>query len=88
MTTKMAANFLESGCIHQISNHNMIFLGFWTQNNYIRSDEIQKKRFHVILSWLNIKNILRGLNTTQHLTNFDENMKLYNCYIHYHSLMI
>ena len=43
MATKMAADFLENGCIHQISNHNMILLGFWTQNNYIKREEIQKK---------------------------------------------
>ena len=43
MATKMAADFLENGCIHQISNHNMILLGFWTQNNYIKREEIQTK---------------------------------------------
>ena len=63
MATKMAADFLEDGCIPQISNYNMILLGFWTQNNYIRREEIQTKMFHVILSLLNIKNILRGMNT-------------------------
>ena len=45
MATKMAAKFLENGCIHQISNHNMILLGFWTQNNYIRREEIQTNGF-------------------------------------------
>ena len=45
MATKMAADFLENGCIHQISNHNMILHGFWTQNNYIRREEIQTKVF-------------------------------------------
>ena len=53
MAAKMAADFLENGCIHQISNHNMILLVFWAQNNYIRREE--NKRFHIILSWLNIK---------------------------------
>ena len=45
MATKMAASFLEDGCIPQISNYNMILLGFWTQNNYIRREEIQTKGF-------------------------------------------
>ena len=86
MASKMAADCLENGCIHQISNHIMILLGFWTQNNYIRREVIQTKDLYVILSWLNIKNIL---NTTKHLSNFDENIKkLYNCYLHYHPLMI
>ena len=71
MATKMAADFLENDSIHQISNHNMILHSFCTQNNYIRREEIQTKGFrHVILSWLNMK-IFRGLNTTQHLSNYD-----------------
>ena len=45
MATKMAADFLVNGCIHQISNHNMILLGFWTQNNYTGREEIQTKGF-------------------------------------------
>ena len=45
MATKMAADCLENGCIHQISNNNMILLGFWTQNNYIRREETQTKGF-------------------------------------------
>ena len=45
MATKMAANFPENGCIHQISNHNMILLGLGTQNNYIKREEIQTKGF-------------------------------------------
>ena len=28
MATKMAANFLENGCIHQISNHTCFYLVF------------------------------------------------------------
>ena len=43
MATKMVADFLENVCIHYISNHNMILLGFWTQNNYIIREEIQTK---------------------------------------------
>ena len=43
MDIKMAANFLENGCIYYISNHNMILLGFWTQNDYISREEIQTK---------------------------------------------
>ena len=43
MATKMAADFLENGCIHQSCNHKMILLGFWTQNNYKRREEIQTK---------------------------------------------
>ena len=38
MATKMAADFLENGCIHKISYHNMLLLGFWTQNDYIRRE--------------------------------------------------
>ena len=45
MATKMAANFLENGCIHLISNHNMTLLGVWTLNNYIRREVIQTKGF-------------------------------------------
>ena len=45
MATKMAAYFLENGCIHHISNHKMILLGFWTPNNYIRKEKIQTKGF-------------------------------------------
>ena len=45
MATKMAADVLKNGCIHYISNHNMILLGFWTQNNYISRKEIQTKGF-------------------------------------------
>ena len=44
MATKIAADCLENGCI-RISNHNMILLGFWTQNNYIRREEIQTEVF-------------------------------------------
>ena len=39
MAAKMAADFLENGCIHKISYHNMLLLGFWTQNYYIRYKE-------------------------------------------------
>ena len=45
MATKMAADFLEDGCIPQISNCNMILLGIWTQNNYMRREELQTKGF-------------------------------------------
>ena len=45
MATKMAADFPVNGCIHQISNHNMILLGFWTQNNYTGREEIHTKGF-------------------------------------------
>ena len=45
MATEMAADFLENICIHQINNHFMILLGFWTQNNYVRREEIQTKGF-------------------------------------------
>ena len=45
MATKMAANVVENGCIHQISNHNKILPGFGTHNNYIRREEIQTKGF-------------------------------------------
>ena len=45
MATKMAVDCLENGCIHQISKHNMILLGFWTHNNYIRREAIQTKGF-------------------------------------------
>ena len=31
MVAKMAADFLENDCIHKISYHNMLLLGFWTQ---------------------------------------------------------
>ena len=41
----MADIFLENGCIHQISCHSMLLLGFWTQNDYIRGEEIQTKCF-------------------------------------------
>ena len=43
MATKMEADCFENGCIHQICNHNIILLGFLTQNNYIRREEIQTK---------------------------------------------
>ena len=38
MAAKMAADFLENGCIHKISYHNMLLLGFWAQNDYIRRE--------------------------------------------------
>ena len=41
MAAKMAADFLENGCILKISYHNMLLLGFWTQNGYIRKEYIQ-----------------------------------------------
>ena len=44
MATKMVADCLENGCIHQISNHNMILLGFRTQNNYKRREEKRYKQ--------------------------------------------
>ena len=45
MAAKMAADFLENGCKHKISYHNMLLLGFWTQHDYIR----RNRMFHVIL---------------------------------------
>ena len=45
MAAKMAADFLENDCIHKISYHNMLLLGFWTQNDYIRREWIQIECF-------------------------------------------
>ena len=45
MAAKMAADFLENGCIHKISYQNMILLGFWTQNDNIRREYIQIECF-------------------------------------------
>ena len=38
MAAKMVANFYENDCIHKISYHNMLLLGFWTQNDYISNE--------------------------------------------------
>ena len=60
MAAKMAADFLENDCIHKISYHNMLLLGFWSQNDYIR---------YYIIS-LNIKNIFQGPENHTKLVRF------------------
>ena len=45
MAAKMAADFLKNGCIHKIRYHNVLLLGFWTQNDYIRREQIQIEYF-------------------------------------------
>ena len=45
MAAKMVADFLENGCIHKITYRNMLFLGFLTQNDYIRREYIQIECF-------------------------------------------
>ena len=44
MAVKMVANYHESGCIYQISYHNMLLLGFWTQNEYIMEEKRYKQK--------------------------------------------
>ena len=41
MAAKMAADFLESDCIHKISYHSMLLFRFWNQNDCIRKEKIQ-----------------------------------------------
>ena len=45
MAAKMAADFLENGCIHKISFHDMHLLRFENQNDYIRREYIQIECF-------------------------------------------
>ena len=70
MAAKMAADFLENNCIHKISYHNMLLLGFWTQNDYIRRGDIQIECFMSFYNRLNIKNIFQGPENHTKLVKF------------------
>ena len=70
MAAKMAADFLENNCIHKISYHNKLLLGFWTQNDYIRRGDIQIECFMSFYNGLTSKIFFRGLKTIQNWSNF------------------